>query len=50
MLLETTNLPVGDIARQVGMYDVSYFVQCFKKQELTSPMKYRQAVAMKKQE
>ena len=50
MLLETTNLPVGDIARQVGMYDVSYFVQCFKKQERTSPMKYRQAVAMKKQE
>lgn len=41
-LLETTHLSVGDIARQVGIYDVSYFTQCFKKQERTSPMKYRQ--------
>lgn len=41
-LLETTALSVGDIARQVGIYDVSYFTQCFKKQERLSPMKYRQ--------
>ena len=41
-LLETTTLSVGDIARQVGIYDVSYFTQCFKKQERLSPMKYRQ--------
>lgn len=41
-LLETTSLSVGDIARQVGIYDVSYFTQCFKKQEGESPLKYRQ--------
>ena len=41
-LLETTALSVGDIAHQVGIYDVSYFTQCFKKQERLSPMKYRQ--------
>lgn len=40
-LLETTALSVGDIARQVGIYDVSYFTQCFKKQERLSPVKYR---------
>lgn len=44
LLLENTTLSVSDIARQVGIYDVSYFVQCFKKQERTSPMKYRQAL------
>lgn len=41
-LLETTSLSVGDIARQVGIYDVSYFTQCFKKLERISPLKYRQ--------
>lgn len=45
LLLETTDLSVGDIARQVGIYNVSYFTQCFKKQERISPMKYRQQVA-----
>ncbi|MBQ8640556.1 MAG: response regulator [Lachnospiraceae bacterium] len=48
LLLENTTLSVSDIARQVGIYDVSYFVQCFKKQERTSPMKYRQAVLQNK--
>lgn len=47
-LLETTNLSVGDIARQVGIYDVSYFTQCFKKLERISPMKYRQQYLQKK--
>lgn len=42
LLLENTTYSVGDIARQVGIYDVSYFVQCFKKKERISPMKYRQ--------
>lgn len=41
-LLETTSLAVGDIGRQVGIYDVSYFTQCFKKQVGLSPMKFRQ--------
>lgn len=47
-LLESTSYSVSDIARQVGMYDVSYFVQCFKKKERISPMKYRQAVSQNK--
>lgn len=41
-LLETTSLSVGDVGRQVGIYDVSYFTQCFKKQVGFSPMKFRQ--------
>ena len=45
LLLESTTYSVSDIARQVGIYDVSYFVQCFKKKERVSPMKYRQSVA-----
>ena len=45
-LLETTTFSVGDIGRQVGIYDVSYFTQCFKKQVGLSPMKYRQQRAI----
>lgn len=47
-LLESTSYSVSDIAKQVGIYDVSYFVQCFKKKERISPMKYRQTVLQKK--
>lgn len=47
LLLENTTLSISDIAKQVGIYDVSYFVQCFKKQERTSPLKYRQAILQK---
>lgn len=47
LLLKNTTYSVSDIARQVGIYDVSYFVQCFKKQERISPMKYRQALTAK---
>ena len=43
VLLEETDDTVGNIARQVGMYDVSYFTQCFKKQERMSPSQYRQS-------
>lgn len=48
LLLENTAYSVSDIARQVGIFDVSYFVQCFKKQERISPMKYRQTLSSKK--
>ena len=48
LLLESTSYSVSDIARQVGMYDVSYFVQCFRKKERISPMKYRQSAAQTK--
>ena len=47
MLLETTHQSVGDIARQVGIYDVSYFTQCFKKQVRLSPTQYRQSLQNK---
>ena len=47
MLLETTHQSVGDIARQVGIYDVSYFTQCFKKQVRLSPTQYRQSLQSK---
>lgn len=43
LLLETSDLSVSDIARKVGVYDVSYFTQRFKKQVRMSPMKYRQS-------
>lgn len=49
ILLETTTTSVSDIARQVGMYDVSYFTQRFKKQVRMSPMKYRQSIQQQKQ-
>lgn len=42
-LLEISDLSVSDIARKVGVYDVSYFTQRFKKQVRMSPMKYRQS-------
>ena len=41
--METSDLSVSDIARKVGVYDVSYFTQRFKKQVRMSPMKYRQS-------
>lgn len=47
-LLENTSFSVSDIAKQVGIYDVSYFAQCYKKQERISPMKYRQTVLQRK--
>ncbi|MBQ9252957.1 MAG: response regulator [Clostridia bacterium] len=44
LLLSSSNQAIGDIARQVGIYDVSYFTQCFKKQERMSPTQYRQSL------
>ena len=46
-LLETTALSVGDIGSQVGIYDVSCFTQCFKKQIGLSLMKYKQQFRQK---
>lgn len=40
-LLNTTNLPIQDIAFQVGIDDISYFSKQFKKQVGMSPMQYR---------
>ena len=43
-LLRHSNLPVGDIAWQVGLQDVSYFSQLFRRHCGVSPLKYREAV------
>jgi transcriptional regulator GlxA family with amidase domain len=43
-LLRHSNLAVGDIAWQLGIQDVSYFSQLFRRQCGMSPLKYREAV------
>ncbi|MDX1735154.1 MAG: helix-turn-helix domain-containing protein [Halioglobus sp.] len=43
-LLRHSNLHVGDIAWQVGLQDVSYFSQLFKRLSGMSPLQYREAV------
>lgn len=40
-LLQTTLLPVEKVGIEVGLPDVSYFVQLFKKVVGTTPLKYR---------
>lgn len=40
-LLETTSLPVSDIAYKVGFMDSSYFIKVFKQHEQTTPLRYR---------
>jgi transcriptional regulator GlxA family with amidase domain len=43
-LLRHSNLPVGDIAWQQGIADVSYFSQLFRRHCGMSPLQYREAV------
>ena len=43
-LLRHSNLAVGDIAWQVGIQDVSYFSQLFRRHSGMNPLKYREAV------
>ena len=43
-LLRHSNLPVGDIAWQVGLQDVSYFSQMFRRHCGVTPLRYREAV------
>lgn len=40
-LLQTTRIPVDQIGAKVGMPNVSYFIQSFKKVIGTTPLKYR---------
>ena len=43
-LLRHSNLSVGDIAWQLGLQDVSYFSQLFRRHSGMSPLRYREAV------
>ena len=43
-LLRHSNLPVGDIAWQLGVHDISYFSQFFRRHSGVTPLKYREAV------
>ncbi|MEZ5502209.1 MAG: helix-turn-helix domain-containing protein [Halioglobus sp.] len=43
-LLRHSNLTVGDIAWQLGIQDVSYFSQLFRRTCGVSPLRYREAV------
>jgi transcriptional regulator GlxA family with amidase domain len=43
-LLRHSNLSVGEIALQVGLQDVSYFSQLFRRHNGMTPLQYREAV------
>ncbi|RLA49296.1 MAG: AraC family transcriptional regulator [Gammaproteobacteria bacterium] len=43
-LLRNSNLNIGDIAWQLGLHDVSYFSQLFRRHSGISPLRYREAV------
>lgn len=43
-LLRHSNLTVGEIAWKVGLQDVSYFSQLFRRHSGVSPLRYREAV------
>jgi len=40
-LLNTTYLPVGEIAQKVGFESTSQFIKIFKKNENTTPLQFR---------
>ncbi len=44
-LLNTTDLPISEIAYLVGYTDYNYFIRVFKKQEKLSPLKYKKLKA-----
>lgn len=44
ILLNTTSLPIQDIAMQVGFSDINYFTRIFKKLRGMSPRDYRDAI------
>ena len=44
-LLRHSNLSIGEVAWQVGLHDVSYFSQLFRKHSGMPPLRYREAVS-----
>lgn len=49
-LLETTKLPVHEVAARVGIYDENYFTRLFKKVKGETPREHRKAFERKKAE
>lgn len=47
-LLDTTDLPITQIANDCGFWESSYFTKVFKKYKNTTPQKYRQALRSQK--
>lgn len=43
LLLETTDMPIKDIAASLGFYDTAYFYKVFKKAYKLTPKEYRKA-------
>lgn len=48
-LLQTTSMPVQDIAVDCGIHDVNYFIKLFKKQTGFTPNRYREQLGQKLQ-
>lgn len=40
-LIETTDLPIGEISKMVGIEDQNYFSRLFKRKYGVSPMNYK---------
>lgn len=47
-MLRTTNYPVYQIAQKIGFNDTSYMIKQFKKYEKTTPICYRDSLALEK--
>ena len=44
LLLQTTDMPIKEIADSLGFYDTAYFYRIFEKRCLLTPKKYRETV------
>jgi len=42
LLNKNTDLPIGQVAREVGYQQIAYFISRFSKREGLSPREYRQ--------
>ena len=44
ILLYQTNLPVSEVASEIGIFDQSYFTRLFKKHEKQTPLQFRKMI------
>ncbi len=42
-LLEETELPISQVALESGFNGVSYYIECFRKELLMTPLQYRRS-------